>query len=333
MKSFIAIGLGALLLPGGSSSAAQSGPETINGIAVKVNDAVITYKEIDDEIDLNSLRLLSVRYAQQPQVFQQEVEKLRSDRAQLLVERQLILDEFKNAGYKMSESFVDEEVKHRIRTKFYDNRVTMIKSLEQEGLTEQTFRQRIREEIILAQMEYKNISAGKIIISPHKIETYYSQNADKFKVEDEVKIRTIFFANKTDRDAEATHKLAEDILAKIKNNASFAEMASTNSDDSYRSEGGLRPSMDRKALAEDLAKAAFALKPGETSEVLERQDGCYLIKLEEFHPAHVKPLNEARAEIEKTLESEDRQRRRKDWIERLKTKSFISYILQSDAHP
>ncbi len=84
--------------------------------------------------------------------------------------------------------------------------------------------------------------------------------------------------------------------------------------------------MDRKTLREDLANVAFSLKPGETSDVLERDDGCYLMKVEEFHPAHIKALNEVRAEIEKTLDTEERQRLRKDWIERLKTKAFISYF-------
>ena len=47
------------------------------------------------------------------------------------------------------------------------------------------------------------------------------------------------------------------------------------------------------------------------------------MKVEEFHPAHLKPLNEVRAEIEKALELEDRGRLRKEWIERLKAKAFI----------
>jgi len=68
---------------------------------------------------------------------------------------------------------------------------------------------------------------------------------------------------------------------------------------------------------------AFSLKPGELSDVLELAEGCYLMKVEEFHPAHTKPLNEVRGEIEKKLEGEQRQRLRKQWIERLKAKAFI----------
>ena len=203
----------------------------------------------------------------------------------------------------------------------------MIKSLEHQGLTEATYRQRLREEFIVNAMEYKNIGSEQVIVSPHKIETYYAQNPDKFKVEDELRLRMIFLANKPDRDAEATRKEARKYLAEIKDGAAFSEWASVYSDGSQRAEGGLWPAVDRKTLREDLGKVAFSLQPGETSEVLERDDGCYLMQVEEFRPAHVKPLSEARAEIEKTLESDDRRRLRKDWVERLKGKSFVSYIL------
>ena len=54
------------------------------------------------------------------------------------------------------------------------------------------------------------------------------------------------------------------------------------------------------------------------------------MKVEEFHPAHVKALNEVRAEIEKTLEAEERRRLRKEWIDRLRAKSFVSYIVPRD---
>ncbi|HYT60615.1 MAG TPA: peptidyl-prolyl cis-trans isomerase [Haliangiales bacterium] len=325
MRLAPSIALAALLLPPGPTRGAPSSPMTVNGIAVKVNATVITFQEIDDELDDNSLRLLRLRYDRQPEAFQQQVEKLKRDKVQLLVERQLILDEFKTAGYKMTESYVDEEVKRRIRNQFGD-RVRMIKSLEHEGVSYEAFRQRLREDFIVHAMEYKNIGSEKIIVSPHKIETYYAQNPDKFKVEDEVKLRMIFLANKPDRDAEATKQKAREVLAEIKGGADFAEKARSHSDGSQGSEGGLWPPVDRKTLREDLAKVAFSLKPGETSDVLERDDGCYLMKVEEFHAAHIKALNEVRPEIEKTLDTEERQRLRKDWIERLKTKAFISYF-------
>src|SRR5256884_1653536 len=175
MRFAPSIVLAALLLPLCPARCAEPGPVTVNGIAVKVNDTVIAFREIEDEIDEKSMRLLSLQYGRQPEVFQQQVEKLKSDPVQLLVERQLILDEFKSgesAGhYKFPESYIDDEMKRRIRDKFGD-RVTMIKSLEHDGMSYEAFRRRLREDFIVGAMEFKNAGAEKIIVSPHKIEAY-----------------------------------------------------------------------------------------------------------------------------------------------------------------
>jgi len=293
------------------------------GLAALLNDAIITFQEISDETE-DFIRSLRQQYRNQPDVLKQKVDQLQNDAVAGLIEHRLILDEFKSAGYKMTESYIDEEIKRRIRDRFGD-RARMIKSLQSQGMTFDAFRERIREEFIVLQMEYKNIGS-EIIVSPHKIETYYAQHSDDFKLNDEVKLRMIFLADKPERDAEATRKLAGEIIGKIEGGAPFAEMASMYSDGSQKSKGGEWDWIEKKVLREDLAEVAFSLKPGQRSGVIEKPDGCYLMLVEDSRPAHVKPLNEVRAEIEKTLETEERRRLRKEWIERLKAKSFIRFF-------
>ncbi len=300
---------------------AKSEPVMVNGIAARVNDAIITFQQIEAEVD-EPERLLRSQLRNQPEVLKQRITKLRNETVEQLIERLLILDEFNhNPNYKLPESVVEDVIRRRIRDKFGD-RARMIKTLEQQGIKQETFRQRIKDEIIVNAMEFKNGGSG-IVISPYKIQTEYELHLDDMKVDDEVKLRMIFLANNPERDAQATKKLAEEILSRIKGGASFAGEASTNSDDAYKSEGGLRPAEDRKTLREDLAKVAFSLKPGDLSEVLEVAEGCYIMKVEEFHPAHTKALSEVRGEIEKNLEDKQRQRLRKLWIDRLKAKAFI----------
>src|SRR2546429_3552300 len=51
----------------------------------------------------------------------------------------------------------------------------------------------------------------------------------------------------------------------------------------------------------------------------------YLIKVEEFHPAHVKPLNEVRVEIEKTLTTGERRDRKSTRLN--SSHGYISYAV------
>ena len=312
-----------LLLDLFAPAKARSEPVMVNGIAARVNDAIITFQQIEGEMDEPERLLRSQpQLRNQPELLKQRITELRNNTVELLIERLLILDDFNtNPNYKLPESYVEEVLRRRIRDKFGD-RARMIKTLEQQGVKLETFRQRIKDDIIVNAMEFKNVGSA-IVISPYKIETEYEQHLDDMKVDDEVKLRMIFLANKADRDAQATKKEAENILAKIKAGASFAEMATINSDDVYKADGGLRPAEDRQTLREDLAKVAFSLKPGELSEVLEVAEGFYIMKVEEFHPAHTKALSEVRGEIEKKLEGEQRQRLRKQLIDRLKAKAFI----------
>ena len=78
-------------------------------------------------------------------------------------------------------------------------------------------------------------------------------------------------------------------------------------------------------LREDLAEAAFALNEKDVSEVLEREEGCYLMYVEEHRNAEPRPLTEVRADIEKTLLAEERNRLQKQWIGTLRKKGFIRY--------
>ena len=130
----------------------RSEPVMVNGIAARVNDAIITFQQIEAEVD-EPERLLRSQLRNQPEVLKQRIAKLRNDTVELLIERLLILDDFNtNPNYKLPESIVEEVFRRRIRDKFGD-RARMIKTLEQQGTKLETFRQRIKEEIIVNAME------------------------------------------------------------------------------------------------------------------------------------------------------------------------------------
>ena len=79
-------------------------------------------------------------------------------------------------------------------------------------------------------------------------------------------------------------------------------------------------------LRKELADVAFSVKAGERSPIVETPDACYLMLVEEKRPAHVKPLGEVREQIERDLLSEERKRLEKQWTERLKKKTFVTYF-------
>jgi peptidyl-prolyl cis-trans isomerase SurA len=322
MRKTMGVWAGVLVLGALGELSAQ--PQLLNGIAAKVNGKIITQEEITSAITVNDRQLLMRLYGRQPALLDEKMRQLRQDALDLLVERELILHEFETAGYQLPESVIDEYEKGIIRER-YGDRLNLIKELQLKGQTRESFRREIRADYIVQAMRQKNVSSV-VLVSPYKIETYYGQNTNQFRVEDQIRLRMIFVANRPDRPARMSRKLADEILAKIEQGAPFKEMAAVYSDGSQRVEAGDWGWIEPSKLNEELAQVAALLAPGERSGVIELSNGCYLMLVEEFREAHVRSLPDVRDEIEKTLLLQERQRLYKQWIERLKAKSFVNYF-------
>ena len=186
--------------------------ELADGVKAIVNDTVITLAQVED-FTSPVIETLRRQYASDPEGYAKAVDAAVSDSLEQLVERQLILHSFDVDGYKLPDSVIDEAVQDRIRERFGD-RVTMIKTLQAEGMTVEQFRKEVRDQYIEAAMRNQDVSR-EIIISPYKVQTYYQAHLSDYKVDDEIKLRMITL-NKDADSPTNTLKLANEILSEIK---------------------------------------------------------------------------------------------------------------------
>jgi peptidyl-prolyl cis-trans isomerase SurA len=322
MKHFCFIAVGALAF----GLAARA--ELVTGVSIVVNNDVITYGEIAEKV-APRVQMAANLYANNRARFEEEARKVRDQEIEELVDRKLILHEFAANGYitNVLESFIDDKVKKSIQTDFYGDRARLIKTLQAEGKTFEMYRREMRDDFIIKYMQYQNVGAPKqAVISPLKIEQYYKDHQDAFKVDDQVKLRMIVISQPPDGSPGEAKRTADEILAKIDSGVPFAEMASVYSSGTQRSEGGERGWVERSYFRPELAQIAFSLKPGQHSGVVEVPEACYILLVEETRPAQVKSLMDVRTEIEHTLKNEELTRLRKQWIERLKAKSSIQFF-------
>lgn len=291
-----------------------------DGISAIVNDQVITYQEVRD-FTAPALEVLQQEYADEPALYNQKVNDTLRDGLNTLIENQLILHEFATKYNPLPDSVVDQWVNDRIRERFGD-RITCIRTLEAQGETFEKFRQDVRDQMIIEELRYKNLSADKIIISPYKIENYYLLHQDDFKVGDSVKLRMIVL-NKSAPDDKATRQRADEILADLRKGASFEQLAILYSQDQeQRGSDWMQTSVLRQELADAVAK----LKPGQMSGVIETPDTCYILLVEAKRPAHVQPLNDVRGSIETTLRAQAQKVAQDRWMASLKEKAFIRFF-------
>jgi parvulin-like peptidyl-prolyl isomerase len=252
-----------------------------NGIEAVVDDSVITYHEVNTKNPMLYEQIIDDPSSSR-ETIERKLTQMRNDNRKLLINNELILHDFKVQGYSLPESVLDDIVNEKVRSRFHD-RATLTKSLQEEGLTNEKFRQQVREQFIVEVMRSKNISQ-EIVISPHKVESYYLAHRDEFKVDDEVKLRGIVLKT-SDADAPPS-ELAEEILTKLKGGAVFEQMAAVYSQDSHRKEGGEWGWYRRDALMQGLVDIVFSVPVGKYSNVFSRSagDDYWICLYEDGHP-------------------------------------------------
>jgi peptidyl-prolyl cis-trans isomerase D len=143
---------------------------------------------------------------------------------------------------------------------------------------------------------------------------YYEENASRYTVAEERRARHILI--KADKDSPAADKAkakakAEALLAQARAKpADFAALAQKNSEDEGSAQrGGDLDFFARGAMVKPFDDAAFAMKTGEISPVIESDFGYHVIQLIELRGGQKKPLAEVRPEIEAEVRKSLAQRR------------------------
>ncbi len=152
------------------------------------------------------------------------------------------------------------------------------------------------------------LPGGKAAVSDAEVQAYYNAHQEQYKTEEQVKTRHILITSKTGADAAtdaAAKAKAQDVLNQLKAGGNFAELAKKYSEDpGSKDSGGELQMIATASLDPAYAKAAMALKPGETSGLVKSSFGYHIIQTEQKQAAGVKPLAEVKDSIAKTLQQD-----------------------------
>jgi peptidyl-prolyl cis-trans isomerase D len=153
-----------------------------------------------------------------------------------------------------------------------------------------------------------------IAVPEEKLREYYAQNEARYSTPAERRASHILVkAEKSGPAAqrEAAKAKAEKLLAEVKKNpTSFAELARKNSDDpGSAAKGGDLDFFGRGAMVKPFEDAAFSLKQGEISGVVESDFGYHIIQVTGVRGGEKKAFEQVRAEIEDEARKQEAQRK------------------------
>lgn len=145
-------------------------------------------------------------------------------------------------------------------------------------------------------------------VTEDQVRRAYEDSIERYHQEAEVKARHILFEVREDAPEEEVAKVkaeAEAVLAEARKGADFGPLAIKHSKDSgSASHGGELGWFSKEKMVPEFSEAAFALKPGEISDLVRTQFGFHIIKVEEQRAEKTRSLDEVKSEIEASIREE-----------------------------
>ena len=294
----------------------------VDGIAAVVNSNVITYGQVRE---LLMFRQRSLNETYQGEELKAKMKESQDAALKDLIDRQLIIDSFKEQGFTIPEYVIEDQMQNIIREEFGGDRTAFVRTLRAQGFSLSRFREVERDKIIVQAMRQRAVRSD-FVISPDKVEAYYRRNIAEYSTPEEIRLSMIVLRVEEDGSgdpAAAKRSMAEEIRGKLAEGADFAGMAQMYSEDSTAEAGGDWGWIDRKTLNEELNRVAFSLQPGQLSRVVQLGDSLYIMRVDARKAAVTKPLSELREEISKKLYEEERLRLQEQWIKTLREKAYV----------
>ncbi|MEA4845976.1 MAG: peptidylprolyl isomerase [Clostridiaceae bacterium] len=245
-------------------------PEVDNKTVVaKVSGEDIKKEEFNKMFDI-----FKTQYEQQfgTEVWDQEVEGrkfgdvAREKLLDMLIDEKLQLKKAAELGISATDDEVNTEIENA--KKYFDSEEKFNEFLKGQGIDLEYFKESVKKELTVNKLVEK--LTENITVTDEDLKNYYDTHQDEFT---SVKASHILLDTKEE---------AEKMLARVKAGENFAELAKQYSKDpSAKENSGDLDYFRHGDMVEPFETAAFALKPGEISEVVQTDFGFHIIKVED----------------------------------------------------
>ena len=288
-----------------------------------VNGSVITQEDFDREMSRVQRQLASrgqgLGNAQLPAIQKEVLESL--------ISRELLYQESQTNGIKVEEGAIGEQL--NTLKKRFPNEEEFKNALAKMNLTEADVKSQITMGLAIQQF-IDNQFVQKIKVSDKETKAYYDGHPDLFKQPEQVRGSHILIkvdpGAKESEKAEARKKI-QVAREKLQKGGDFAALAQEFSQGPSATKGGDLGYFRRGQMVKPFEEAAFALKPGDVSGIVETRFGYHLIKVTDKKPKTTIPYEDVKNKLQEYLKQEKVQAQLNPYIEELKGKAKIERFL------
>ncbi|MFO7724025.1 MAG: peptidylprolyl isomerase [Oceanipulchritudo sp.] len=297
-------------------------PPYRQGLAAEVENTIITFEEMRREM---SPLIPRIRESSRSRAdFTRRMEELYFEVLQNLIDRVLIVEEFRDKEFNIPQTYVENEFDRILIEDFENDRARFLEYLESQGKNVREFRSELRERIVVSIMRGEK-RRSQSQISPERIEQFYNENKINFYEEEAVRLRIIMLRPLADENPDQMRQTIERIYEDLEAGESFEEVAREYSQDSRRDRGGDWGWIQRPDLKDELSAVAFNLDKEEYSDPVELGEQIFILYAEDKRDEGIQPINEVRDRIEEILASQLARQAQQQWLERLRREAYIRY--------
>ena len=291
-----------------------SGPVEVNGIAAKVNGRVITKNQVSFMLAPVYAQLVTQFPRRGPQ-FEAKFKEAKAGIVQELIDRQIILDEFKQLGAFIKPNLIDDEIKRQMRELFNGDEVKFREELKRSRLTMEGYREMTKEKMVVQAMRAKQFADAPPPL-PNEIQNEYNEIKATLRdvTKDVISFQKIFIPATDPQNPlatpEAQLEIAEGLAKQLADGKDFAELAKEKSQDAFAEQGGLQENVPRTDLSPEFAAVLFEVPVGKIVGPLLDRQGFTIVKPIKIVPGPSPALNDKVREA-----MEERVRRKKTSVQ------------------
>ena len=297
-----------------AESAADSVAATVNGVDI-----------LESRIETQVNSQLQRMAGQVPPAFAEQYKKqLRQQTLEKMIIEQLLNEKIKAEKTVVTDEEVIDQLKEIASQQRPPLSLEDFKALiEAQGTSFDQVKQQIQKGLSYQKLLQAKF-ADRTNVTEDDVRKYYSENAKRIE---QVRASHILIKpeaadpNTDPNEAKAKAK-AENLLLQIKNGADFAELAKANSSCPSSAKGGDLDFFKRDRMVPAFAKAAFELKVGQVSDVVETKFGYHIIKVTDRKDD---TFERAKDDLMATLKASKQREIAQEYIESLKAEAKIIY--------
>ena len=296
-------------------------PEKLPDVLARVNNDTVTRTELEEYIrNLEGQAGSPIPPDQRDRIYRGVIDQL--------VGYKLLLQEAKARKVAVPDTDVDARIAE-VRKQFPSEDLFM-QTLIDRKMTLDQIKADARRDMSIARLIDAEI-APRIAVTPAQVEDFYKNNQDKFQQPERVRASHILISTPENADAatkaQAKSK-AQQVLKDVKAGKDFAALARQHSQDPGSAvNGGDLGFFPQGQMVGPFNDAAFSLKPGATSDLVETQFGYHIIRVAEKRPARTVPLEEERPRIEEFLKHQNRESETESFVKALRAKSKVEILV------